>query len=326
MLARRGAAASVAVSDLDLAQRKIDMEGFAHVRLGAGASLLEMENAARRLMNLKPSGGGSYNGGGGVTRNAIEGSSFLNGSAGAPSELPVQFHNEMAYSGRVPTHLAFAMITQAGTGGTTLLADNIEVTRMLSSELKQKLQRLGVRYIRNLHDESKRGSPDFFMSWQGSFVTEDLEEAMRIGNHETSVLRRHEDGQRIQHIAWSSVFLEHHAHGDLYFSSILNRHGSWLDGHKVFGKMPLHERPYHCVWGDGAEFSVEEMQELRAVHEQATIQVQLDKGDVIVMDNLRVAHGRTDFVGDRLIGLLLSEMITRDLKPPIEFTRLRSEV
>merc|ERR1719221_1474850 len=107
-----------------------------------------MESAARRLMGLQPSGGGSYNGGGGVTRNTIEGSSFLNGSAGAPAELPVQFHNEMAYSASVPTHLAFAMITQAGTGGTTLLADNVEVTRLLSPELKQRLHTLGVRYIR----------------------------------------------------------------------------------------------------------------------------------------------------------------------------------
>lgn len=320
--APRRAATSAATSSLDAAARLLSADGYAHVRLGGGASLLEMESAARQLMGLQPRGGGSYNGSGGVTRDVIEGSSFLNGSAGAPSELPVQFHNEMAYSSSVPTHLAFAMVTQAGEGGTTLLADNVEVTRMLSPEMKQRLKKLGVRYVRNLHDEKARGSPHFFMSWQGAFQTTELAEAMRKGNSDASVLRRHADGERMQHLSWSSVFHEHPEHGELYFSSILNRHGSWLDGHHVFGQMPLRERPYHCLWGDGAEFSPREMEELRAVHEQCTIHVRLDKGDVIVMDNLRVAHGRTDFVGDRLIGLLLSDMIKRDLKPPPEFTAM----
>eukprot|EP00933_Yihiella_yeosuensis_P044197 TRINITY_DN39293_c0_g1_i1.p1 TRINITY_DN39293_c0_g1~~TRINITY_DN39293_c0_g1_i1.p1 ORF type:complete len:362 (+),score=65.94 TRINITY_DN39293_c0_g1_i1:71-1087(+) len=317
---------SQAISNVEDGLKQLSVDGYAHMRLGTNASIMELESVARKLMGLGEVGGGSYNGGGGVSREGIGDSSFLNGSAGAPSELPVQFHNEMAYSANVPKHLAFAMLTQAGEGGTTTLADNVQVTAMFSDALKAKLKAKGVRYIRNLLSEAEKDAPDYFMSWQGAFQTKNVDEAMEKANNKTSVLRHHSDGRHLIHTTWCPVFETHPVLGELYFSSILNRHGSWLDGHSVFGKIPLTERPYHCVWGDGAEFSEEEIKEIRRVHEESTIYVHMDKGDVIVMDNLRVAHGRTAYKGDRLIGLLLSDMVQRPSFQPVqEFVNLTTE-
>lgn len=304
------------VTDIDVAAGNLSKHGFTHLRLGEGASLAELEAAARKLMHLGDSSGGFYNGGGGVTRDGIAGSGFLNGSAGAPAELPVQFHNEMAYGTAFPAYLTFAMLTQAGEGGTTKLADNAVVTRSFSSQLTQKLKEIGVQYIRNLLDKSESGAPDYFMSWQGSFQTDDINEALRKASTTNAILRRHPNGRHWRHITWCPVFFTHPIHGELYFSSILNRHGSWLDGHSVFGKMSNTNRPYHCVWGDGSEISDDELKEIRDVHDKSTLYVHMDKGDIIVMDNLRVAHGRTSYKGDRLIGLLVSEMVNRELIAP----------
>lgn len=304
------------VQDIDAAAGKLRQDGFTHLRLGEGASLAELEAAARKLMGLGNSSGGFYNGGGGVTRDGIAGSSFLNGSAGAPAQLSVQFHNEMAYSTAFPAYLTFAMLTQAGEGGTTKLADNVVVTRSFSSQLTNKLKATGVQYIRNLLDKSESSAPDYFMSWQGSFQTDDIDVALKKANTANAVLRRHPNGRHWRHTTWCPVFFTHPIHGELYFASILNRHGSWLDGHSVFGTILNTNRPYHCVWGDGSEFSDDELQELRDVHDKSTLYVHMDKGDIIVMDNLRVAHGRTSFKGDRLIGLLVSDMVNRELKAP----------
>mmetsp|Transcript_9443 Transcript_9443/g.28440 ORF Transcript_9443/g.28440 Transcript_9443/m.28440 type:complete len:325 (+) Transcript_9443:67-1041(+) len=307
------------------AAETLRLDGFVRVELGANTPIRALESTARQLMGLGQEDGGGYNGGGGVTRNTVESSGFLNGSAGSPPELKVQFHNEMAYSPDVPRHLAFAMLRQAGEGGANIIADNIKVTSMLSEKLKQKLQTLGVRYIRNLSDESERGAADFFNCWQDAFQTKDIDEALEKGNTQLSMLRRLPGSERLQHVVWSTVFNEHPEHGELYFSSILNRHGSWLDGHNVFGLVPLQERPYHCVWGDGTEFSEEELGELRDVHEKCTTYVLLQQGDLLVMDNLRVAHGRMPFVGDRLLGLLLSDKVHRDYQAPAAFRVLQEE-
>ena len=61
------------------------------------------------------------------------------------------------------------------------------------------------------------------------------------------------------------TFVHHPEHGDIFFSSILNRHGSWLDEHSYFGTIPVDKRPYHCTWADGSELSEDELAELRAV-------------------------------------------------------------
>lgn len=54
---------------------------------------------------------------------------------------------------------------------------------------------------------------------------------------------------------------------------------SRLDGHAVFGSLPLSERPYHCLWGDGAELSETELEELRAVYDESTEYIRLSPGD-----------------------------------------------
>merc|ERR1719335_64596 len=78
----------------------------------------------------------------------------------------------------------------------TLLADNLQLTKLLSQGLRQKLKALGVQYIRNLFDESARGSPEFYSSWQEAYQTEDMEVAFEKGNKEDSILMWHDDGRR----------------------------------------------------------------------------------------------------------------------------------
>ena len=84
-----------------------------------------------------------------MTRPTIGSSSFLDAGEGAPAELKIQFHNEMAYARAFPKKVAFAKFKGAedGEDATTLLADNVEVTAMLSDSLKAKMQD-GVRYVR----------------------------------------------------------------------------------------------------------------------------------------------------------------------------------
>ena len=324
------AAANGTSFDLDAATAEMARAGFVHVPLGAGVTPSAAEDVARALMRLAPSGGGSYNGGGGVTRDAIGDSNFLNAGAGAPAELRIQFHNEMAYSRAFPRFVTFAMFAQARTDGTTLLVDNVRVTRALSPALAGKMRALGVQYVRLLHDDAHAADPDFYAAWQGAFQTRDEAEAMARANAAPDGFMTRHDAKRLRQVSWSPVFVTHPEHGELYFSSILNRHASWLDGHAVWGAMPHRERPYQCVWGDGSELSDGELAELRDAHDGNMEKLRLEQGDLVVMDNLRVAHGRTSYTpgpDPRLIGLLLSDMVDRELarsQPPAAFGRIRA--
>jgi len=270
---------------------------------------------------------GSYNGKGGVSRKTIDDTSFVDSAAGAPSELKIQFHNEMAYATDFPKYVTFAMVHQADLDGTTILADNVMVQSSMSEMLLNKFRMLGVQYIRHLHHESECDAPDYYMSWQGAFQTDSLEEAMKRGNNKDtfSMVEQCSDSRRLRHTLWCPVFHTHPEHGEVFFNSVLNRHGSWMDGHAHWTPVPNSERPYHCLWGDGTELSQDELTEIRRVYEDRTEYVSLHPGDVLVLDNLRVVHGRTPYSGKsrRLLGLLLSDMVPRaPCQPPDAYMKV----
>lgn len=299
-------------------------KGYTVASLGASASIRDMEAVALQLMGVDPSSTGSYNGRGGVVRKSIDGTGFVDSAAGAPKELTIQFHNEMAYAAEFPKYVTFAMVKQANVDGTTTLADNMLVQQKLSASLLNKFRALGVQYIRFLHDESEKSAPDFYNSWQGAFQTSSMDVALQNGNNRSkfSILKKHDD-RRLRHILWCPVFHQHPTLGELFFNSVLNRHGSWMDGHSFFGKLPNSERPYHCTWGDGSEFNDEELAEIRTAYSESTEYIRLNPGDVLVLDNLRVVHGRTPYQGSRLLGLLLSDMVPRQAcEPPLAFAKL----
>eukprot|EP00927_Polykrikos_kofoidii_P030009 TRINITY_DN25891_c0_g1_i1.p1 TRINITY_DN25891_c0_g1~~TRINITY_DN25891_c0_g1_i1.p1 ORF type:complete len:330 (-),score=34.12 TRINITY_DN25891_c0_g1_i1:205-1194(-) len=306
------------------AVKQVDAVGWAVVSVGPSASALEMEVVATKLLGIESVDCGGYNGGGGVTRPTIGASGWLNAAEGAPPSLRIQFHNEMAYSRRFPQRVAFAMFKQADVGGTTLIVDNVKVTQSLSSPLKKKMHELGVRYTRLLYDESESDLPDFFNSWQASFCTNDPNEATVKGSGIDAFVEWYEGPggvRRVKHTVWAPVFVMHPVFGEIYFTSVLNRHPSWQDGHAVFGALPYECRPYQCVWGDGTAFSDREISELREVQDGAMERIELQQGEVLVLDNLRVQHGRTTFSGPRLLGLKLSGMVNRDPRymPPLCF-------
>eukprot|EP00972_Heterocapsa_arctica_P104374 15384207-Heterocapsa_arctica.AAC.1 len=68
-----------------------------------------MESVAMKLMGTEGREGGAYNGMGGVSRKSIQGTGFVDSSAGAPKEVTIQFHHEMAYATAFPKYVTFAM-------------------------------------------------------------------------------------------------------------------------------------------------------------------------------------------------------------------------
>ena len=58
---------------------------------------------------------------------------------------------------------------------------------------------------------------------------------------------------------------------------------------------------FHTYYGDGSEISKEEIEEIRAAYAKASIKFPWEKGDVLFVDNMMVAHGRSAYKGERKI-------------------------
>jgi len=328
--------------DLSALKERLRVHGYVRVPLGTGAPPKVAEHVARALTNCE-AGGGQYNAGGGVQRGSLEGSAFLDAAEGAPASLRIQPHNEMAYGSRFPEHVSFFMMRPSQSGGLTELYDNLRLTRRLAETAEGgvvlgKMAALGVQYVRLLHDELDRKRPGFYSSWEASYSIDDFDEALSKANSsKDSFALACDDACREQYIllgmpaprmkvvTWAPSMVTHPNLGEIVFTSVLNRHASWLDGHEVFGRLPYTIRPYHCRWGDGTEFTQSEVDEIRSAYEDCKMEMLLQSGDLIVLDNLYVSHGRAPFVPGperRLMGLLLGQMMEREESrsmPPPEF-------
>lgn len=325
-LCASAARAAPGLPDLDLGHAFLQLKekGYARVRLGADAPWNQMEGVVRTLM-----GSGECGRADSAEQGAIK-SGVVNTYIDRlnPSYMRMGFHNEMAHAANVPTHVAFAMVVQSEQGGTTLLADNVEVTAQLSVSLRDKMLRTGVGYMFNYRDErDPEGVPGGTKSWQQALRATDLAAAVRNGSREDAMAWvRDTARQRVTHAVWSPLFVEHPVLGWIYFGNF-GYHASTWDAHRAFRQLPYWDRPFHSVWGDGTEFSTGELEEIRSVIERCAVGLQLEQGDVLVVDNLRVQHDRTPFVGDRVLGLFVSEKVQRlPHRPPAGFRKFATEV
>ncbi|CAK0821917.1 unnamed protein product [Prorocentrum cordatum] len=334
---------SDALLDYSALKESLRTRGHVRVPLGAGASPEVAERIARALTHCE-AGGGQYNAGGGVHRGSLEGSAFLDAAEGAPASLRIQPHNEMAYSSRFPECVSFFMMqSRVLSGGLTELYDNLKLTRRLAETAEgalvlAKMTALGIQYVRLLHDEADRKRPGFYASWETSFSVDDFDEALRKANSSKDSFALACDdaccekyvslgmpAPRMQVVTWAPSMVTHPNLGEIVFTSVLNRHASWLDGHEVFDRLPYTARPYHCRWGDGAELTKREVDVIRSAYDDCKMQLKLQSGDLIVLDNLYVSHGRAPFVPGperRLMGLLIGNMMEREESrsmPPPEY-------
>jgi len=116
---------------------------------------------------------------------------------------------------------------------------------------------------------------------------------------------------------YNSAVLHRHAH--LWHSepshfvddkrNDINNQGSQV---AHWAQIPTFARPSHVVWGDRSEFSERELRILSKMYQETRFHFQLGAGDLLLLDNQRVKHGRRAFRGTkRVMGILLSGMKDR---------------
>jgi len=74
----------------------------------------------------------------------------------------------------------------------------------------------------------------------------------------------------------------------------------------VFGEENL---PRNVYYGDGTPIEDSVMAQIQAVYAQAAVSFPWQAGDILMLDNMLVAHSRNPFIGSRKIVVSMGEMI-----------------
>jgi alpha-ketoglutarate-dependent taurine dioxygenase len=218
-----------------------------------------------------------------------------------PAEYFISLHNELSYSHRWPRHLFFCCITAAPQGGETMLADGRELLRRLPREIVEEFTRRRVKYLRNLHGGDGMGP-----SWQDTFETSDRAAVAAFCNGaEMEHEWRADGGLRVTQTR--PAVISHPQTGEaVWFNQADQFHPSTHPEEvreallAVYGDDPQ-ELPQHVLFGDGGEMDRASLDQIRAATLAIMVPVAWRAGDLLVIDNVLVSHGRMPFQGARRI-------------------------
>ena len=67
--------------------------------------------------------------------------------------------------------------------------------------------------------------------------------------------------------------------------------------------------PRNAYFGDGTPIENEMLEEVRAAYAEEAVESDWNTGDVVVIDNMRFAHGRAPFAGDRRVLVAMADPV-----------------
>jgi hypothetical protein len=74
-------------------------------------------------------------------------------------------------------------------------------------------------------------------------------------------------------------------------------------------EMAVEDFPRHAFYGDGSPIEDSVIAEICEAYRQAAVTFTWQKGDLLLLENMLVAHGRAPFNGSRKILVAMSELI-----------------
>ncbi len=211
------------------------------------------------------------------------------------ADVVVTPHNENAYMPEPPDMVFFCCIEAAEVGGEVPINDARKTAALLSPQFVEEMRRRDLRYIRRLSQEDSWHE----IGWETSFNTND-----------ESVVENYLEQQGIEYF-WNQngslefwfnteVFREYRGE-EVWFNQLSECNADYWLYHPDGEAMDITRETCQSdtAYGDGEPFDYDTRAKVRAAIWQTTELIKLEPGDVILLDNNLIQHGRMAFKGVR---------------------------
>jgi len=214
-----------------------------------------------------------------------------------PPHQHIPLHNEQAYTTEWPMKIWFYCAQASSEGGYTPIADSREVYRHIPARIRERFLKKGVMYVRNYGN-------GLDVPWTKVFNTMDrtvVEQYCRSAGIE---YEWKSDGELRTCQVCQAVAVHPLTQETVWFNQAHLFHVSNLEPavrEALLSVVDETDLPRQAYYGDGTSIEASVLDEIRDVYQCHAVQFPWRNGDIMMLDNMLVAHGRTPFKGPRKI-------------------------
>ena len=229
-----------------------------------------------------------------------------------PADHYIPFHSENSKNHVWPRKIWFFCMQPAAEGGETPIADNRKVFQRLDPSIKERFISKDVMYVRNFGEGV--GLP-----WQTAFQTGDKnvveDHCRRFGMEFTW-----KDNNRLKLRHVCQAIAHHPVTGEaVWFNQAHLFHVAGLDEAVRASLLDLfseEDLPSNAYFGDGSRIDDAIIEEIRESYRSVAVTFSWQARDLLMLDNMFVAHGRRPFSGSRRILVAMADAYGPGLSNP----------
>ena len=239
---------------------------------------------------------------GSTPRKAVEQGVYT--STEYPAHQVIPLHNEQSYTLQWPLKIWFHCVHPSAEGGETPIADSRLIYQRLDSALRQRFADKRLMYVRNYGN-------GLDLPWQQAFNSEDRQTVERFCRANRIDFEWKADGELRTRQVCQAVARHPLSQAMVWFNQAHLFHVSNLapavrEGLLAVVDDPL-DLPRNVYYGDGSTLEDSALEEIRGVLDDCTLRFPWQQGDVLMLDNMLVAHGRASFKGARKVIVAMAE-------------------
>ncbi|GLV53938.1 hypothetical protein KDH_07890 [Dictyobacter sp. S3.2.2.5] len=223
-----------------------------------------------------------------------------------PPEKKLLWHNENSFNATWPVKIWFHCGRPADQGGETPIVDSRAIYQQIDPAIVAEFEQKNVMYVRNY-------GTGLGLNWQTVFRTKDK------GEIEAYCRREHiefewKDNDRLKTFQIRPAVLKHPQTGEkVWWNQATHWHTACLDPDvraSLFELFAEDDLPRCCYLGDGSPIADEVMEHICAVYERNEISFPWQQGDIVMLDNMLMAHARNPFKGARKLYVAMGGMMS----------------
>jgi len=213
-----------------------------------------------------------------------------------PADFEITLHNELSYAHVWPERLYFGCLVAAETGGATPVCDGRALLNDLPDAVRDRFVERGVAYHQHLH-----GGLGLGKSWQSTFETDSRDHVAEfLTRAEAEFSWTAQGGLRV--IQRRPAVRPHPAGHTVWFNQADQWHPVNLPDPELLDMVDdPRDLPQWVSFGDGDPIDDNDVHAVLDAARRNRVAIAWRPGDLMVVDNMAVLHGRDSYTGARRI-------------------------